>query len=354
MAFSADGQILATNSSDGTVSLWDFTDPTLSRHVGQLLNAGANWVASADLAAERQTVATASRDGTVSLWDITDPAAPRRLMDYRTAHHVALTPDGRTLATAANQPKPNAPNQANHNEAMILLWDITDPASPRQLGPPLPTPPDWVSAMAFTHDGNTLTVASNDDGNGVILLWDITNRAAPDQLGPPLTAPTAWISSMALTSDGHILAAASRDGTVSLWDITDPAAPDQLGPPLATAGPIFSVAFTADERTLATGSANGTVNLWDITNPAAPRQLGPPLTGPSVSITSVMFAHDKDTLVTVSADASVISWDLNRLNRLRDHEIKNACIITGGGLDRDEWERYVPEGLSYRDTCANS
>ena len=27
-----------------------------------------------------------------------------------------------------------------------------------------------------------------------------------------------------------------------------------------------------------------------------------------------------------------------------------ACLITGGGLSRDEWDRYVP-GLEYVDVC---
>jgi hypothetical protein len=31
--------------------------------------------------------------------------------------------------------------------------------------------------------------------------------------------------------------------------------------------------------------------------------------------------------------------------------MERACAITGGGLDRDEWARYVP-GLNYIDACA--
>ncbi|MGR6963199.1 hypothetical protein ACU610_01885 [Geodermatophilus sp. URMC 61] len=45
-------------------------------------------------------------------------------------------------------------------------------------------------------------------------------------------------------------------------------------------------------------------------------------------------------------------WDLTGLIDLRDHVMKRACFITGGGLSRSEWESYVP-GLEYVDVCKN-
>ncbi len=53
-----------------------------------------------------RTLATAGADSTVLLWDITDPTRPRRLGDPLTDHtgpvmSVAFAPDGHTMATAS-------------------------------------------------------------------------------------------------------------------------------------------------------------------------------------------------------------------------------------------------------------
>jgi hypothetical protein len=46
----------------------------------------------------------------------------------------------------------------------------------------------------------------------------------------------------------------------------------------------------------------------------------------------------------------LILWDLTALNDVLDHPVEQACRVTGGGLDRAEWTRYIP-GLPYQDTC---
>jgi WD40 repeat protein len=67
-------------------------------------------------------------------------------------------------------------------------------------------------------------------------------------------------------------------------------------------------------------------------------------------VTAVALAPDGNILATGGSDATVILWNLTDLNQLRDHATQRACAITGGGLDRTEWARYIP-GLPYQDTC---
>lgn len=99
-----------------------------------------------------------------------------------------------------------------------------------------------------------------------------------------------------------------------------------------------------------TGNLDGTVSLWDSTNPAQPHQLGPPLTAHPIWVSSVAFAPNGHTLATASFDGTVNQWDFSGLNDLRDNAAERACAITGRGLDRDAWTRYV-SGLPYQDTC---
>jgi WD40 repeat protein len=147
------------------------------------------------------------------------------------------------------------------------------------------------------------------------------------------------------------MATASLDGTTILWDVTDPAAPRPLGSPLTGhTGWVNAVAFAPDGRMLATASFDGTTILWDLTDPAAPRPLGSPLTGHTGSVNAVAFTPDGRTLATASNDGTALLWDLGGLTDLRDHAIERACVITGDGLDRAHWYRYVPT-LAYIDVC---
>ena len=105
-------------------------------------------------APDGHTLATASVDQTVLLWDLTDLTRPRRLGDPLTGHTdgvngVAFAPDGHTLATASV-------------DQTVLLWDLTDPTRPRRLGDPLTGHTDDVYAVAFARDGHTLATASGD------------------------------------------------------------------------------------------------------------------------------------------------------------------------------------------------
>jgi WD40 repeat protein len=103
----------------------------------------------------------------VLLWDLTDPTRPRRLGEPLTGHTgpvnaLAFTPDGHTLATASS-------------DRTVLLWDLTDPTRARRLGEPLTGPTGAVTAVAFAPDGHTLATASVDQ---TVLLWDLSGLDA--------------------------------------------------------------------------------------------------------------------------------------------------------------------------------
>jgi len=160
------------------------------------------------------------------------------------------------------------------------------------------------------------------------------------------------VTSVAFSPDGRILTTGSADRTAILWDLTTPAQPHRLGQPLTGhTDSVTSVAFSPDGRTLTTASADTTARLWDLTNPAQPRPLGSPLTGHTNAVISVAFSPDGRNLTTASRDGTAILWDLAGLNYLLGHAVERACAITGGGLNRDEWARYIP-GLPYQETCS--
>jgi WD40 repeat protein len=64
----------------------------------------------------------------------------------------------------------------------------------------------------------------------------------------------------------------------------------------------------------------------------------------------VVFAPDQPLLASAGFDGTVRLWNLKDLIEWRNHAVKRACSITGGGLSRDEWGSYVSV-LEYVDVC---
>jgi WD40 repeat protein len=83
----------------------------------------------------------------------------------------------------------------------------------------------------------------------------------------------------------------------------------------------------------------------ELDHPAAPALVDAPRTAHDGTVWAVTYAPNRPLLASAGDDGIVRLGDLTNLIDLRDHVVKRACFITGGGLSRGEWEITSP-GLS--------
>ena len=317
VAFSPDGNSVATSSDDGTGRIWDATThgdaASLPAHNGPVRSLSFSPKGSLFATCSGPTIkiwrgrrlvrvlrspditfpftSTAfSRDGSqlaatnagdvVTLWDaVTWRETLPRLPHEHTPLCVAFAPDGQTLATA-------------NFGGTAKLWDI---ASRRELHTLTLT--DKVTAVAISAGGKYLAACSAD---GRVPVWDPSNGRS----AAVLTGHEGPVHTLAFSSDGRMLATGSDDGTIRLWNSGDwRKKPEILQ---ARLGNIVHLAFSPDGKTLATAHDREALTLWNVQL----RSEVAFLHSDEFELLQVAFSPDGQTLAAGSATGKVKFWDL--------------------------------------------
>jgi WD40 repeat protein len=157
-------------------------------------------VSSVALTPDGKTLASGSYDTTIKLWDLTSGNETATLRGHTAGvYSVAFAPDGKTLASGSQ-------------DDTARLWD---PASGKEIA--AMKHGYHVKRVVFTPDGKTLVSA----GEGPIRLWDVATareRATFDLVMEK--ANGNLVQSMAVTADGKLLCTGHGDGNLMLWDLT--------------------------------------------------------------------------------------------------------------------------------------
>jgi WD40 repeat protein len=250
LAFSRDGRWLATENSNNSVTLWDGTTGREIRSLPSnkpLAVLGANWVYSIAFSPDGRWLASAVDDKTIRLWDVRTGVAIRDLPTLRKSIiYAAFSPDGRWLASG-------------EDDQSIRIWD----ASTGQQVKTLKGHKKPVYAVAFSPSGRWLASASADKS---IKLWDLeTGREVHT-----LTGHKSAVTSLAFSPDGRWLASGSWDKTVRIWDTE---ADREIQTLTGHDRSVYTVAFDARGQRLASGSEDGTIKIWRVSASANPNQL---------------------------------------------------------------------------------
>jgi RNA polymerase sigma factor (sigma-70 family) len=308
LAFSGDGQTLASGGSDKTIRFWDVATgkerhaPVRhSQSIGLIaLSPDGGTVAAIDLYGDDGKCPTCSKGYAVHWWDtatgkklhqfpetaprvfgggnflgssygcnslafsrdgtriVTGEIGRRHLvLDVARGTEVCRLPESFGSSSRGAVFSPDGKVLATEVGNTICLWEV---ATGKEILTPSTGHQGAVNTIAFRGDGRRLVTGGSD---GTLREWEVgTGREVQ-----PAADAGWWISKLALAPDGRTLAAAEGQAKARLWDLAGRRALRQLPQPVCDA-----LAFAPDGKVLAAASYK-TVCLWDATTGQKLRQL---------------------------------------------------------------------------------
>jgi WD40 repeat protein/transcriptional regulator with XRE-family HTH domain len=283
IGFSPDGQTLASGSEDSAICLWDAT----SGQCLKTLQGQTNGVRSVSFSPDGQQIASSSEDSTICLWDVASGQCLKTLQENtQRALTISFSPDGQTLVTGAD-------------DAAIRLWNVQN----GQCLNVLHGHTGWIWSVCFSPDGQQMASCGDD---AAIRLWNVQNGQCLNVLyGHTDSIQSVCFSPVGVSLPsgiGQQMASCGDDATIRLWNVQNGQCLNVLH---GHRGRIRSVSFSPDGQILASGSNDFSIRLWDAQNGWCLKVLQ----GNSCGIHSISFNPDGQTLVSGGEDAAIRLWD---------------------------------------------
>ncbi|MCL1471423.1 WD40 repeat domain-containing protein [Argonema antarcticum] len=294
VAFSPNGQILASSSSDTTIKLWN---PNTGKEF-HTLKGHLKSVNSITISPDGQTLASGSTDATIKVWNLSTGKEIYTLTGHlEYVNLVAISPDGKTLASASE-------------DTTIKLWNLSTGEGIHTLKWACPQKVYYFSSLVFSLDGRILISSTWDDAVSLsAVAWNLTSG---EQIWSKDWKEMDEVHSIAISPDGQTFASShvSRR-TIKLWKIYTG---EEIYTLTKASNSDPSLAFSPDGQVLASGGLDfesdeddrgyGTIYLWNLNS----REKICTLNEHSEAVYSIAFSPDGYILASGSDDKTIKIW----------------------------------------------
>ena len=308
VAFSPDGQRLASAGMDGTPRLWNvaqtpskepmlltpgpvedwFLPPNhlLSVLTTMRLAVVSGWLTRIVFSPDGNCVVVCGYDGKIRVWNAMTGAEHRVLIGHQgPVWSAAFSPDGKRLATVGA-------------DGTARIWDADSGAEVCQWNAHL----GGAYAVAFSNAGTFLATGGHDS---TARVWD----AANGKLLQTFNGQVA-ISAAAVHPQGKSFAVVRSDNVVVVFDGASGQPRVNL---FSHQKPLQCIAYSPDGERIALADSNGTVEVWNAENGAPVKTFAEQ----SNPIHCLAFSGDGKRLLTGYSDRKAKVWDPETGRRLQ-------------------------------------
>jgi len=237
LQFSPNGSNLATGSTDSMIRLWQVADGRLLRN----LNGHAGWVKGLDFSKDGKLLVSCGDDFTVRIWRLSDGKLMQTIDEGMTAiTSVVFSPDNEKIAWSEID---GTVRLRTYSGLWLHIMKAESGAA---------------NSVVFSPQAKWLAVGYED---GSIRIWNVEDGS----LLQILTGHTGAVSSLSFSPDSKWLVSGSKDGTLRLWRLNGELV--EITPSLIYSGhtgPVNSVDFSPKGTFIASGSDDDTVRLWQV------------------------------------------------------------------------------------------
>lgn len=340
MAFSSDGEKLATLINNKAILIWDMETlthkTTFIKDEVPFFDFGYDVVS---FISEGQTLVS-TNSSQIDLWNMSTGAYQGELHAYHGYQDVAFSVDGSIMASIRadvvlvrdiqenkilQEIRTNSPyNQyiaissdgttlasterdITDQDIAIELWDIETGKHKKTLSGHKKS----VECIAFAPNGKTLASGIRDYS---IILWDIETGKHKKTL----KKHSNDVRKVVFSPDGKTLISFDRSGMLRVWEVETGKLMHSLRDHTNIA---TSISLSPDGLTLVSGSPNGDIHLWDVATGKHKKTFK----GHKNSVTSVSYSSDGLTIASASWNNNIRLWDVttDKLKNRMDIPLEN-------------------------------
>lgn len=285
IAYSPDGQFLATAGMDCLVHIWD----TSTGKEIQTLVGHRNWIRDSAFSPDGQFLFTSSGgtqvngqpkpgdDHTIRVWSVLSGKEIKCFEEHvKPVVSIDISADGEHMASGSE-------------DSTVRVWNVQtgEESSRFEFDDGLP------SAVAFEPESRNLLVAGSD---GMVRFYDFLSGREVTQM----EAHAGRIWDIAVAPNKRIFLTGGADRTAKLWTVRT----KSVRSVCQHDDVVLTVAFSNDSTRFLTGSEDGTVRLWDTSSGKELHRF----TGHLGGIWSVKFSPDGVFAASASNDATIRFW----------------------------------------------